>query len=654
MPFAVDDAPWSKPNQFVVALDIGTTHSSVTYAHLQNNVTPLNDRVTHWPSRVGLGGSSDAKTASMLYYDSENRVKAAGAAVATPTTRHTANRNGWNLVRYFKLQMHPPEMVQDQNFDHIEELPSGLRLEKVYADMISYMLNHTREFFNQRNSVIKWEQLAPTMNLVMAHPNGWGLREQDRLRQAIVLSGVMDDSEARRRVYFVPEAEAAVHYVLWEKSQELQPGDEFIVCDAGGSTVDTTAYRVLAESENKELNLSVPPTRKENRMSRLFRPASSIVLQDNSVNRSSELLAARPAKPAIRLKELKASDCQPAGGVLVNEKFSAWLQGQFFALPPEHPYNLDLCVQKAEESFEANCKREFRSSSDAPSEYIVEMSTAIQELGYPDGNIVIPSDVVRSFFDDAVRLTLESIRKQIAGTKAKLIFLVGGFGASQYLRQCVVNEFHRGGRQVMFLDDAHGKAASDGSIIWFVRQGVTGRAARMSFGLEVVQAYNPDMTSHRMRRQVMLPNGQYHVQGKWDLIVEKDCVIDERFALRRSYARVYSDPNIDFAQFMVELYAWNGSGAKAPEWIKDYEGNIADGFSVICKINADLSGMRGSLKKQTGESGTYYKLQFDLCLEFGGVELKAYLEWSEKKLTRRSDAKIIVMSNPLSSENPVK
>ncbi|KAG8791883.1 hypothetical protein FRC12_007871 [Ceratobasidium sp. 428] len=455
MPVAIDEAPWSGPSQFVVAIDIGTAHSSVTFSHLQQNFKPFNDRVTHWPSRVGLGGSSDAKTASQLYYDSGNRVMASGAAVATPATRFAANKNGWKLVRYFKLQMHPPEMIQDQKFNHLEGLPQGLTIEKVYADMIRYLLGHTKDFFNQRQGAGKWEQLAPTMSLVIAHPNGWGLKEQERLRYAVGLSGIMNEADAKRRVFFVPEAEAAVHYVLWEKSQELQPGDEFIVCDAGGSTVDTTAYRVLHEFESTPEQGYNVPAKKESLMNRLFRGSGSTRLERRSRQSMAfqQTPGAKPKAP-IRLKELKASDCQPAGGVLVNETFISYLKEQFFALPPEHGYNLELCVQKAEESFELNCKREFRTSADAPSEYIVEMSAAIQELGYPDGNIILQPDIVRGFFEDAVRLILESIRKQLRGSKAKYIFLVGGFGASQYLRERVTNEFQRTGLQVMFLDDA--------------------------------------------------------------------------------------------------------------------------------------------------------------------------------------------------------
>ncbi|KAG8703582.1 hypothetical protein FRC08_002750 [Ceratobasidium sp. 394] len=643
MPAAIDEAPWTGPSQFVVAIDIGTAHSSVTFAHLQQNSKPSNDRVTYWQSRVGMGGSSDAKTASMLYYDSGNRVKASGAAVATPAMRFAASKNGWSLVRYFKLQMHPPEMIQDQRFDHMEGLPQALTIERVYADMIRYLLGHTKDFFNQRQGAGKWEQLAPTMSLVIAHPNGWGLKEQDRLRNAVALSGTMSESATKRRVFFVPEAEAAVHYVLWEKSQELQSGDELIVCDAGGSTVDTTAYRVLHGSETTpELGYNVP-AKKGSLMSRLFKSSGSTPRSKQNDRQSTAFHQLPTAEPkAIRLKELKASDCQPGGGVFVNENFVHHLKEQFFALPPEHGYNLELCVQKAEESFELNCKREFQVSADAPSEYIVEMSAAIQELGYPDGNIILQLDVVRGFFDDSVRLILESIRKQIRGTKAKYIFLVGGFGASQYLRQRVTNEFQRTGLQVMFLDDAHGKAASDGSIIWFVRQGVVGRAARMSFGLRIAELYNPALPSHRMREQVLLPNGQYHVRGRWDMIVEKDHVVDQRLALRRTYARTYSSPHPELGSFTVELYAWTNNWLSPPEWVADSKGNVVDGFSVICSITADLNGMRGSLKKRKSKHGTYYELEFQLCLEFGGVELRAFLEWNEKNIIKTSDAMILV------------
>ncbi|QRV75593.1 heat shock protein 70 kDa 12A [Ceratobasidium sp. AG-Ba] len=99
---------------------------------------------------------------------------------------------------------------------------------------------------------------------------------------------------------------------------------------------------------------------------------------------------------------------------------------------------------------------------------------------------------------------------------------------------------------------------------------------------------------------------------------------------------------------MVELYVWTNHAKAVPEWITDSDDNIIDGFKVICEIFADLNGMAGSLRKQEGKQGTFYRLDFDLCLEFGGVELKAYLEWNEKSATKRSQAHIIVTDVPFS------
>jgi hypothetical protein len=88
--------------------------------------------------------------------------------------------------------------------------------------MMRYMFGHTRDFFTQRYGAGVWEELRAIMTLVVAHPNGWGVKEQDRLRHAVVLSGIINVSDVQQRVHFVPEAEASVHYVLWERSQELQ------------------------------------------------------------------------------------------------------------------------------------------------------------------------------------------------------------------------------------------------------------------------------------------------------------------------------------------------------------------------------------------------------------------------------------------------
>jgi hypothetical protein len=112
-----------------------------------------------------------------------------------------------------------------------------------------------------------WQRLSQqnAIDFVLCHPGGWGLQEQSLLHRAMVKAGLVASAQmATERVKFVGEAEASVHYVMFHadlqsrlrvsllhrSASELyshsltQPGIDFAVCNAGGSTVDTTLYTV--------------------------------------------------------------------------------------------------------------------------------------------------------------------------------------------------------------------------------------------------------------------------------------------------------------------------------------------------------------------------------------------------------------------------
>ena len=60
-----------------------------------------------------------------------------------------------------------------------------------------------------------WEAHFPSADVVIAHPNGWGLREQEFMRRAAVAAGIVLQSEASSRIFFVTEGEASVHYCMF-------------------------------------------------------------------------------------------------------------------------------------------------------------------------------------------------------------------------------------------------------------------------------------------------------------------------------------------------------------------------------------------------------------------------------------------------------
>src|ERR1700720_357771 len=77
------------------------------------------------------------------------------------------------------------------------ELPSGVPLSQIYSDFMSHLLQHTRQFFEERviagDSV--WRDYFDSSDIIIAHPNGWGLNEQDFLRKAAIRAGFPDPEQ---------------------------------------------------------------------------------------------------------------------------------------------------------------------------------------------------------------------------------------------------------------------------------------------------------------------------------------------------------------------------------------------------------------------------------------------------------------------------
>jgi hypothetical protein len=96
-------------------------------------------------------------------------------------------------------------------------LPPGVSLRQIYSDFLGYLLKHTQAYFEERiiDGKLIWQRYKPTMDVVIAHPNGWGIREQTFLRGVAVDAGFVETSKASTMVRFVTEAEASVHFCIY-------------------------------------------------------------------------------------------------------------------------------------------------------------------------------------------------------------------------------------------------------------------------------------------------------------------------------------------------------------------------------------------------------------------------------------------------------
>jgi hypothetical protein len=157
-----------------------------------------------------------------------------------------------------KLHLHPESMkISDlpPPYDNpserasqieIPELPRNTTLSQIYSDLISYLYAKTRKFFTESLPAGQniWDRLERSIVMIFCIPNGWDVSQQAFIREAVINTGLTNESDGDGRVEFITEGEASVHYALAHTSTTrwLKENSMFTVIDAGGSTIDSTLY----------------------------------------------------------------------------------------------------------------------------------------------------------------------------------------------------------------------------------------------------------------------------------------------------------------------------------------------------------------------------------------------------------------------------
>ncbi|KAG9076043.1 hypothetical protein FRC06_009745, partial [Ceratobasidium sp. 370] len=293
-----------------------------------------------------------------------------------------------------------------------------------------YLLKHTRSFFEDRivDGRNLWETHSPNIEVVITHPNGWGIREQGFLRGVAVEAGFASASSPHK-LRFVTEAEAIFHFSAHHTvlGSFLQIGANFAVCNAGGSTVDTTVYSLVR------------------------------------------------ASPNLTLEEARASACIQAGAIFVDAAAERYIRSVLTEASLLDQEGVQDYAIRSVKNFNV-VKRYFR---DATGDMMIEIS----DLRFHNlsakvrrGRMTIPGAVVKSFFDVCLDEIMASVDQQIRGLSTSLILLVGEFGDIPYVQQEFKARYEPQGCQVVtHTGDSTSKAAAEGAIIWSVASNANSR-----------------------------------------------------------------------------------------------------------------------------------------------------------------------------------
>ncbi|KAG9103549.1 hypothetical protein FRC06_010034 [Ceratobasidium sp. 370] len=591
--------PWEGENKIVIGIDIGTTQSGVAFAYLQEGADQVIYRVTRWPGQEAQ--SQQSKIPSLVWYNSNNEAVSFGAEALSPQAEDDAEDQGWKLAKYFKLHLHPDDMKAKHDLK-LEALPVGVTLQKVYSDFMGYLLRQTQAYFEERILDGKqiWETYRPTMEIVLAHPNGWGIREQAFLRSAAIEAGMADATSAPTQIRFVTEAEASVHFCIYHTNLGscLQPGTNFVVCDAGGSTVDTTLYTVIS------------------------------------------------ARPVLKLEEKRASACVQAGAIFVDSEAEKYLRTTLRNAQVSEE-DIEEYTKTGIKDFESFAKRAFGDPTADSSISIAHSRFNNSSLRTRRGRMTLPGSTMKSFFDVCSREIMGSVDQQIDGLTVPYILLVGGFGDSPFLRREFKSRYEPKGCRITLTNDSSvvsSKAVADGAVIWNTISSVYSRAPRASFGVVVTTTFDPQDSEHRNRIKTISPDGIPRVIGAWCPIVLKGVPIDAKAVCREGIGRFYISPTSDPGSVTLPLFSY--SGEDQPDWALDDQGKEVKGFRKACTITANLQNISNALTMGIGlHGGLFWVFEAEVCIRFGGTELQAYLEWEEDGVTRTGPATFVPEDN---------
>ncbi|KAF9583955.1 hypothetical protein BGW38_008033 [Lunasporangiospora selenospora] len=228
-------------------------------------------------------------------------------------------------------------------------------------------------------------------------PAMWSDRAKGAMRQASIKANIIQEHDHPDRLLLVTEPEAAALYCQLKSDQfNLRHQDRFMICDAGGGTVDLIVYEIEETSAGKRL---------------------------------SEVTKGHGASCGSTFVDLNFE-------ILVKEKFKS----QGVTLPEKV---LGKIVEKFIDDIKPIFDGDSDHSMDLPSSNCFLSLQNGEAIGVEDGMFTISKvELKTQIFDPVIDYILTLIQQQLTSAKTcSAIFLVGGFGSSDYLLRRVRKAF---------------------------------------------------------------------------------------------------------------------------------------------------------------------------------------------------------------------
>ncbi|KAJ8094284.1 hypothetical protein PM082_006824 [Marasmius tenuissimus] len=584
--------------KIVIAFDVGTTYSGASYAVLDPGLPPMIEGVSKFPGQGKVGG--DSKIPSIIYYDQEGKVRAVGAEATEGSFLEEAEDKEYIRVEWFKLHLRPTDLEKPSEsqalvqISDLPPLPPNKKPVDIFADFLGYLHKWTINFIKENRGEEFFSLVEHHIEYVLSHPNGWEGAQQAQMRQAAVSAGLVSADEADSRLQFVTEGEASLHYcinkgVMRDVDEEGQKG--FIIVDAGGGTIDVSAYKKSGSG---------------------------------------------------RYEEITKTQCRLQGSVYVTRRAFSWIESKL----KDSNYGTRQDIVQMANVFDKTTKLSFRDEADTGYIHFGSPRDKDLSVGINRGQLKIPGEAMKSFFTPSVDEILEAIHEQMKEVEANVpissVFLVGGFAASDYLFSALQSSLSQINLSFYRPDGFLNKAVADGAVSFHLDHRVSTRVARFTYGAGCNACYIPFDPEHEERASTVYTNlkGVKMIPGHFTHILPKGTRVHEETEFRKGYSRLSLDA-ASLRHISIDIRHYRGRG-DAPHWL-DVDPKR---FPVLCTIEADIPESDNFTRRRYNTStGEYYDCDYDVVLLFGLTELKAQIAWEVGGEERRGPATVVYDQN---------
>ncbi|KAI5776136.1 hypothetical protein EDC01DRAFT_506796 [Geopyxis carbonaria] len=320
----------------------------------------------------------------------------------------------------------------------------GITADRVVTDYLTALRVHAYEVICRNYGRESVESCR--VKYVLTIPAIWSDRAKNRMVRAVSDAGY---GVHRQDFHLIGEPEAAAAYVLRTlQPNHLSVGDTFVICDAGGGTVDLISYKI------KTLN-------------------------------------------PLTIDEVVPGTGDLCGSVFLDNRFEAALRAKLGAA-------FDGLTQKRKSEIMANwdlwVKQPF--GNQAPDQDYFDM-TAHGLPQFQDDDIDIDEEselrmtlkFIKEMFEPTVSRIIELIDGQVEGAACKgltvnAILLVGGLGTSQYLFERIQNHAFQG-RNIVVMKPGQGKSAiARGALMRGLDGSIVTERRYEGFGIPLFQQTN--------------------------------------------------------------------------------------------------------------------------------------------------------------------